>query len=645
MKLQRFDAGLASRLEPQLIAPTQGVVYENIDNSKGVLTPVKDKLSTNVKINKFAKYFVAEDKWVSSKDPTDYLEFQKVMYSTNRIDTPQKNSDGVSSNLGIVRPATASELQNLNKAVPLVDITVLNETSSGDLPSADLDYLLFNVNNGVYSAPFKFTVDASSTTSTSANGSVVDGSAEIIDSTSGSFFSGRNSIITEDDPANRSVTFKDIKGELATEVRLYRYYDGFWKLLNIFMSKTDSFSDSVYDISSNQELDTDTISKFNGTYQYVYTYYNNTDGSESAPSPVSKELKVESGNIQVSLPSVSADPQVTHKRLYRVGGLAAQFTLVVQLDATETSYLDVLSFSELDGRQLEADNYYEAPAGLKYLVESYAMLFGAVGPSLRFTPIGVPWAWPPSYEIQFSQDITGIGAVANGMLVFTRSKTYIVTGTGPTILSQQLLRGDQGCIAFESIQEVKAGMIIWASEDGLCSSSGNNVVSLTKDLIGKIKLSPISSAVNDEIYYCQNEDNTVLAWDYRFQPVLKWLNLGVNTIATANGELFGHSQGLLYNLYKGADNLTFKYKSPLFTEGSFSENKTYKKVYVRSEGDIILNILINSENVATFNLITADTHQLQVPQKNQRGYSIQFDIQGTGTVHELEYTVGPRQNE
>lgn len=641
MKLQRFDAGEVSRLAPQLLAPNQAVVYNNIDNSRAVLEPVKDKSPTGISIGKYAKYFVAEDEWLSSSTPTDYLEFQKVMYSTDRTNNPKKYVNGVSNNLGIAKPVESPYLYNRDKAQPLTDITVLNDTSTGNLPSADLDYLLFNVNNGMHSSPFKFTVDASTTSDTRANGSVITGP---FSETTYDSIAGRNTITTDPQPTNRSVSFKNIEGVFADEARLYRYYDGYWRLVKVFTTKSDSFVDSTYDIGGKTELDTSVITSFNGTYQYLYTYYNSTDGTESAPSKISKELKAESGNIQVTLPDTSSDTQVTHKRLYRVGGLATEFTLVAQLDKAESSYLDKLSYSEMDGRLLESENYYAAPAGLKYLVEAYAMLFGVLGSSLRFTPIGVPTAWPPEYEIQFDQDITGLGAVANGLLVFTKFRTFIVTGTGPTTLSQQLLRGDQGCIAFESIREVKAGMIIWASIDGLCSSSGNNVVSLTKDSLGEIELTPISSAVLDETYYCQNEDGSTLAWDYRFQPVLKRLNLDVDTLAVANGRLFGHSGGFLHTLYKGSNNLTFKYKSPLFTEGSYSENKTYKKVYVRSEGDIILNILIDSELVATFKLKGTATHQLQPPQQKQRGYSIQFEIEGTGTVHELEYTVGPRQN-
>jgi hypothetical protein len=359
---------------------------------------------------------------------------------------------------------------------------------------------------------------------------------------------------------------------------------------------------------------------------------------------VSEEIEALSGHITVTLPEDSLDPQVTHKRLYRVGGNVTQFTLVTELGPTVTSYTDELGDIELDGRQLISDNYYAAPAGLQYLVEAYAMLFGAIGTSLRFTPIGIPNAWPPEYEIQFESDITGLGPVANGILVFTRTKTYIVTGTGPLSLAQQLLRGDQGCIAFESVQEAAIGTLIWASEDGLCTSSGNNVTSLTKGSLGEINLEPVSSAVVDEVYYCHNSDGTTLAWDYRFQQIAKWLSLDVDSLSVANGELYGHKDGYLHLLYKDANNLAMRYKSPRFVEGAFSLHKTYKKVYIRSEGDIIINILIDEVQVASFTLTTTDTHQLQVPQQLQRGYSIQFEVEGTGTVHEIEYIASPRQN-
>lgn len=636
MKLQQFDGGVATRLAPQLLNNNQGVVYENIDNSTGVLTPIKDKLATDIAVEKYNKYFVTEDEWLSSAVPTDYLEFQRKMYLTDRISRPQKYSNGIYNFLGIEAPASASVLTKLYAALPLTDITVLNDITTGDLPASDFDYMLFNVNNGIYSTPFKFTVDGSSTVTTRASGKVIS----YDDIAQGKL--GR--IATLALPTNRAIKISDILGPYADSAVLYRYYDGVWRLVNTFATKAEVFLDDVFDIGGNPELDENLISPFFGTYQYVYTYYNSDDGTESAPTPVSNELEVNSGHLQITLPTTSTDHQVTNKRLYRVGGNITQFTMVVELDSGTTSYIDTLKDTELDGRLLESDNYDEAPAGLQFLSESYAMLFGAIGSSLRFTPIGVPNAWPPEFQVQFDQDITGLGPVANGILVFTRFKTYIVTGTGPTSLSQQSLRGDQGCIAFESIQEATKGTLIWASEDGLCTSSGNNVVNLTKSFIGKTLLDPISSVVNDEVYYCHNVDGSVLSWDYRFQPTLKWLSLGTETLSVSNGILYGYSNGLLHLLYKDTNNLTFRYKSPLFVEGSFSENKTYKKVFIRSEGDIIINIIIDNKVVATSSLTGIDTFQLQVPQQEQRGYSIQFEIEGTGIINEIEYVASPRKN-
>lgn len=636
MKLQQFDGGVATRLAPQLLNNNQGVVYENIDNAKGNLTPNKDKLATDIEVKRYNKYFNAEDEWLSSDVPTDYLEFQRKMYLTNRVDRPQKYSNGEYNLLGIKRPSNKLTVTNNSQAVPLEDITVLNKTDSGDLPASDFDYLLFNVKDGIYATPFKFTVYSSTTTATRAQG-------EVIRFSELSRY-GRNSITTEDTPTNRAIQFKELQGTFGDSAKLYRYYDGAWRLVFTFASKSDTFLDNVFDVSANEELDESVISPFNGTYQYVYTYYNSADGTESAPNEVSDEVEAESGVIDISGLIDSTDPQVDRKRLYRVGGNIAQFTLVVELDNGVTSYSDKLSDTELDGRLLESDNYYEAPAGLQFLSESYAMLFGALGSSLRFTPIGVPNAWPPEFEIQFDAEITGLGPVANGLLVFTRTKTYIVTGTGPASLAQQSLRGDQGCIAFESIAEAYAGTLIWASEDGLCTSSGNNVQSLTKGFLGKIKLEPVSSAVNDEVYYCHNADGTTLAWDYRFNTIPKFLNLGIESFSVALGELYGYFDGLLYLLYKDTNNLTMKYKSPRFVEGSFSNAKTYKKVYVRSEGDIIINIIIDDKQVASFNLTGKETRQLQVPQQLQRGYSIQFEIEGTGIVEEIEYVAEMRQN-
>jgi hypothetical protein len=248
--------------------------------------------------------------------------------------------------------------------------------------------------------------------------------------------------------------------------------------------------------------------------------------------------------------------------------------------------------------------------------------------------------WPDEYVIPFEAEITGIGAAANGLLVMTKYKTHIITGTSPTTLSKQLSSGDQGCISFRSVQSVSNGAVVWASLDGLCMSAGGETPVVTRNILGDLRLDPKHSVVVDENYYLfQNGDKT-LNWDYRYNPIFKTIDFGIDYAAAAKGDLYGIGNGKLWKLRSSESNLTMKYKSPRFTEGSLTQPKTYKKVYFRSEGDIILNILINDLLVGTYTRSTKDTHEVQIPQDKQRGFYIQFEIEGTGTVHEIEYTAG-----
>ena len=631
MKLQVFNGGVSSRLAPQLVQQNQGVVYENIDNAVATLTSIKDKLDTAIASNLYPVYFRQADQWFSFSTPTSTAEFQGRLYTADGVLPRKYKTNGVALRLGIAKPANAPTVAAGSEAKPLKEITAVN-TTGGDLPASNLRYRLFNVRGIIYSVPLEFSL--------SSTGRVVDEDlADLEDVYTPE--TDTSTDVTTEPTTGRAVSFSNILGEFSDEARLYRYYDGKWRLVHAFATQASTFIDNTEDISANAELDTDLVTAFKGTYQYVYTYYSSGDGAESAPSDVSEEVTLYGGAVAVTGLAMTPDTsQVTAVRLYRVGGNVTQFTLVDEYPVTTSFVVDEIRDSDLDGRLLESDNYNEAPSDLKYLSEAYAMLFGAVGSTLRFTPIGKPDAWPPEYSIQFDDEVTGIGPVANGILVMTRFRTFIVTGTGPTSLSQQTLRGDQGCVNHYSIQEVTEGAVIWASADGLCMSSGNNVENITKHALGEILLNPVGSAAVDEVYYCHNADGKTLAYDYRFERIVKWLDLGIDNIVAANSAAYGVAGGTLHELYKGDSLLPFSYVSPRFSEGSLTQAKTYKKVYFRTDGDIIINILIDDVLVATESLSGKETHQIQVPQELQRGYYIQFGITGTGTVLEYEYEAG-----
>lgn len=620
MKVQQFQGGLVTRLEPQFLQTNQGTVYTNIDNSTGVLTPVKGTSETNISLLPYHTFYDFAQEWVDSSVRRDYVEYRRKLYWTDRSSVPQVYDGTNQFNLGIVPPPELTDF-----TIVQVDDLVQAEfdaTGAGTLPNVDTTYLFVNSDSPYQSNPLAVVVDKRKT------------SAEVLVN-----LLTKQTKVVDTTPDTRSVVVSDVAGITygVNGVELYRLYNGKYYLVGALANAAASLTDNVLDISANKELDLTLFEPLQGTYQYQLTYYNSTNGVESGPGTFSDELDLtEGGIITLNNLPVSTDPQVDKKRIYRVGGNLTASTLVAELDNVTTSYNDELKDTDVVGTLLPSSIAEQAPAGLAFLAESYAMLFGAEGAKLRFTPIGEPDSWPETYFLQFDADITGIAAVTNGILVFSKFQTYLVTGTGPTSLSQQLLSSDQGCIAFESVRVI-SGAALWASTDGICSSSGNNVKVLSKDTLGKISLSPTDSVVFDEAYYLLEADGTILSFDFAYGQIFKRLSLDVGSLAIANDELYGIRNGKLQQFY-GSDSPTqIAYTSPRFIEGSVTEQKIYKKVHFYHDGDIMVNILINNISVATKSFTGTDSSTIKVPEESKRGFFIQIIITGTGTVHEIEY--------
>jgi len=237
------------------------------------------------------------------------------------------------------------------------------------------------------------------------------------------------------------------------------------------------------------------------------------------------------------------------------------------------------------------------------------------------------------------EEITGIAQVGTGLLVFSKFRTKIVYGTSPTTLSTQPLNADQGCINASSIQLLNS-YALWVSSDGICASNGSTVTVVSRPKMGKITLAPIQSIVYDEVYYVLEASGEILAYDYRFEPIFKRLNLGVTTLAKGEDILYGKSSSSWVRLFNSSDLEELSYLSPRFVEGRITEDKTYKKVYISYTGDIIISVYIDDELVSTTELSEPICETIQIPQDSQRGHYIQIGVTGKGEVSELEYEAG-----
>jgi hypothetical protein len=599
MKLQLFNGGKATRKAPHLIGMHEAVSYINVDNESGSLVPVKTKLASGIMVDQYATFFNAQQEWISSATVRDYVELQSKLYWTDRSTQPQKYDGTNTYQLGVSQPTTEVTGVVTESPAAITRITLAGQSASGNLPaSTTFSYIITN---------------KSTVTGLTSLASVFS-----ITTTAG----------------NNQIHISAIDTNFANEAKIYRFFDGAYKLVDTFTSASDTFTDSVFDISANT-LYVAEAADLTGTVQYAYTYYNSAEGVESALSPSLTTFVTVNGEIAIAAIAASADPQVDKKRLYRLGGALTVFSLVTTLDNATLTYNDSLNDAEIDGTVNTSALYLPPVSGLQFLTEANGSLFGSKGSKLYYSEVGLPDAFPTNNFISFPLDIAGMGDTANGMLVFTKNRTYIVTGTSPSTYSKYLLSGDQGCIAFESVANI-GPELLWVSNDGICTSSGDAVTVITKEQLGHITLSPVASAVHDEIYYLSETGGNVFALDFRYGNIAKDLDLDITSVVQANDVIYGWNTGQLHELFKGASSESLTYLSAEVTDGEYSNLKTYKSFYIRYDGTITLEIFIDGVSVLSKVLSSSlPTEEIKVPSARQQGYRVQFKVTGTGTVHEI----------
>lgn len=630
MLINQFNGGENSRQEPHMLQLNEAAVYINIDESKGTLRSVKDKLQTDIQTSQYAQYYTAGERFLSFPIFTSFAEYNNDIIYCNEAGAKRVRGNSEYS-LGITPPATYGTIVATARPTPAKGIAAKSTTTATTtaLPSIPLQYIFVNASGDARSLALKLRV-------------LADGSTEVLADATNNVDEDVEAVGTY--TTYRTIELNKAQGEFGTSgVEVYRFYNGKWRQIGVLTTSSSTLVDNTYAIpGSNRILSNADFANLIGTYQYLITFYNTATGAESGASPLSPEYKFVSGG-SVSFTNLPQSTQADKIRIYRVGGALSEFALVKQLDMGTTSYVDAAADKSIDGRILSAADYLPAPAGMNFIEESAGMLFGAVGSTVRFTPVAKPDAWPAAYEIPFGTTVTGLAEVANGVLVFTSTSTYLLTGSGPTTIAKQLVDAKQGCTSPKSIQKIGGAYAIWASATGLCMSAGGPAQVISRDKLGNIAINAVSSAVHDEVYYCLDSSGVTFAYSLAYGGIFKRLKLDIGSLVTGNNKLYGWKNGYLYELFASQDDLEFEYLSPRFIEGRASEIKAYKKFYFFGFGDIIVDIVIDDSTiVAGAKLVSGDTVVIQPPQDEQRGHYIQFKVVGKGRVLEIEYEAARR---
>ena len=167
---------------------------------------------------------------------------------------------------------------------------------------------------------------------------------------------------------------------------------------------------------------------------------------------------------------------------------------------------------------------------------------------------------------------------------------------------------------------------------------------------------------HNETYWGLTEQGVVYAIDNRYGNVMtkhfefpiltdNIVNTVVHQLYRTDAELnflFGNDIDVdSYQFFGSSTKAIMSWKSAKFIEGSYTERKTYKDIYVRATAGIVFKVYIEDQVdnlVAEHKFRETETHHIKVDSAALQGYAIYFTAEGTGIIYEIEYKTMGRQN-
>ena len=232
---------------------------------------------------------------------------------------------------------------------------------------------------------------------------------------------------------------------------------------------------------------------------YIYTFVT-AYGEEGPPSAASTVITTDD-NATITVSNLSTGPVKSNsnfgagavKRIYRsnTGSNTTAFQFVAEIAMATTSYDDTASNDEL--AEVIPSYYWVAPPdddsstypdgplkGLTALPNG--IMAGFTGKRLCFSEPYLPHAWPTDLRMAIEEEIVGIAAAGNGLIVGTKGSPYLVTGSDPRSMSAIKIEAAQACLSKTSLVDM-GPYVIYAGPEGLVAVAGTDVQVITEGLI------------------------------------------------------------------------------------------------------------------------------------------------------------------
>ena len=420
--------------------------------------------------------------------------------------------------------------------------------------------------------------------------------------------------------------------------------------------------------NSDAELDYET--------SYVYTFVS-AYGEEGPPSPASTVITTDN-NMTVALSSLETSTSVsntnlTKKRIYRsnTGSNTTEFQFVVELAIAATTYTDVSKNNEL--AEVIPSTYWIAPPDddaslypdgpMKGLLALGNGTFaGFTGNRVCFSEAYQPHAWPASYRLGIEEQIVGMKATGNGLIVTTEGPPYLITGTDPSAMVAIKIETAEACLSEPSMVDMGEA-VYYAGPNGLMVAAGAAAQNVTESIITPEQWQSIYYPSTLEGFYWQGRYvgfyNTGSGFGgFIFDP-RQGTNALINLDASAlirggftdpdDNELYLIIANKIEKFQGSTNNLTFNWKSKEFAmpkHTSFGFLKVDAEAYpvtlkVYGDGSVIYNATISTSGsgysvtgtTPSFSATAIPEPMVRLPASVHKTFA--FEVESAKTVNEV----------
>ena len=227
---------------------------------------------------------------------------------------------------------------------------------------------------------------------------------------------------------------------------------------------------------------------------YLYTEVT-TFGEEGPPSAVTSSQIVDvanGGTVTLNLPAASSgNLSIAKRRIYRTD-INGVFRFVADVSGTSSGNVQEAILEDLLGEEIEsADNLAppdettsDHPDGpmLGITAMPNGITAGFSGNTLLFSEAFLPHSYPLQNQLTTKDDIVGLASIASGLLVTTKGKPLMVSGTDPSAMAMVEIDANLPCSNKRSLVDM-GEYAIYSSPDGLVLASNSGIQLITEQIL------------------------------------------------------------------------------------------------------------------------------------------------------------------